>query len=518
MTENGPIITIDSPASDLFELTRKYGLEVDKPLKRIFQLVIAQGCKTVLVEQEYKDENWTSERKIFYSKLHKQYSLKTTRLHFFSSNLRMEDIGNLASFQKDYIGFCILRPSNLPKVSLAIIRPIEDQNYPRRSFMVCQEDFSVDISSFSKISQRLWVHRAFPFIQQDGQAGCCAHAALMMAGRFLVQRRNKGKPECQHEPYPLLENIVDSISSVAVEGRKTPTPGLLPVEISQAVAGMKCAPLVYEFRKGATMPVPSDRIIYHYLESGIPVQLIIPTEEGRHALTVVGHSFNPDVWWVLAQEYYSRRPSGGNYHSSTTWIENFIVHDDNFGPYLTVPKEFILAAENLYGVVIVVPLPMDVNMNGERAEMLANMFLLTEIDPQKLVQAKMESRITTKTWDWFELFWRHYIRNDVVLRTWLLSSEDFKTNHAPEHLKPHYGLLRLPPKVWLSELSIPELFCHARFRLGEIIFDSTAVPWPRQRPFLSIHVPGLLIVRNTETEELQYIDIRDDFPYLHVMR
>jgi hypothetical protein len=266
------------------------------------------------------------------------------------------------------------------------------------------------------------------------------------------------------------------------------------------------------------MPVPSDRIIYHYLESGIPVQLIIPTEEGRHALTIVGHSFNPDVWWALAQEYYSRRPSGGNYHSSTTWIENFIVHDDNFGPYLTVPKDFILAAENQYGVVIIVPLPTDVNMNGERAEMLANMFLATEVDPQKLNKAKNDSRITPKTWDWFEVFWRHYLRNDVVMRTCLLCSEDFKISYAPNHLKHHYESMRFPPKIWLSELSIPELFCHARFRLGEIIFDSTAAPWPRHRPFLSIHVPGLLIVRDTETEKLQYIDIKDDFPYQHVMR
>jgi hypothetical protein len=516
MVENGPIITVDSPASDLFELMRKYGSEADKPLKRIFQLVIAQGCKSILVEQGYKDENWASEHKVFYGKLYKQYSSDATRLHFFTSNLTMADIGNLAKF--DYIGFCVLRPSNLPKVSLAIIKPIEDCNYPKRSFIVCQEDFPVVINSFSKIPQMLTVRQGFPFIQQDGQAGCCAHAALMMAGRFLVQKRNKGKTEKEKEPYPLLENIVESISLVPGEGRKTPTPGLLPVEISQAVAGMDCAPLVYEFRKASTMPVPSDRIIYHYLESGIPVQLIIPTEEGRHALTVIGHTFNPDVWWALAQEYYSRRPSGGNYHSSTTWIENFIVHDDNFGPYLTVPKDFILAAENLYGVVIVVPLPMDVNMNGERAEMLANMFLVTEVDPQKLEQAKMQSRITAKTWDWFELFWRHYLRNDVVLRTWLLSSEDFKNNYVPSHLKSHYANMQLPAKVWLSELSIPELFCHARFRLGEIIFDSTAAPSPRQRPFLAIHVPGLLISRDVNTENLRYINIRDDFPYQHVMR
>ena len=63
---------ISSPASDLFSLTKEYGSGEpisDAPLKRIFQIVLTQGCKTIVVESDYEDEQWKSEYTIFYSKL-----------------------------------------------------------------------------------------------------------------------------------------------------------------------------------------------------------------------------------------------------------------------------------------------------------------------------------------------------------------------------------------------------------------------------------------------------------------
>jgi hypothetical protein len=95
-------------AARLFELTEKFG--PDKPLKRIFQTVLAQGCRTILIEYDYEDRDYRNEYNAFYAKLFKNYSDKTQRLHFFARDLKQTDLAKVSQFQPEYLGFCVLRP------------------------------------------------------------------------------------------------------------------------------------------------------------------------------------------------------------------------------------------------------------------------------------------------------------------------------------------------------------------------------------------------------------------------
>ena len=530
MIDADSIIPIEPSDTILFDLAKRFG--PDAPLKRIFQVVLAQGCKVILKDKECEEEEWTSEHNIFYSKLFKKYSDKTERLHFFAEELHEKDLANLSKFKDTYLGFAVLRPLKEQRIVYAVIKPLVDKNDPPKSFVLCQETFPVEVNTKDGIPQTLEVC-GFPFMQQDGQAGCCAHAALIMADRFLVQRRNKGKPEEEKEKPHFLEEISKLLSVVPGEGRKIPTSGLRPIEISEALAGMKYSPLVYEYVKGRTPAFPSERVIYHYLESRIPVQLVIPTAAGRHVLTVIGHSFDPDVWWALAHEpYYKGRPSGGDYHCSTTWIGNFIVNDDNFGPYLTIPKEYLWPYEESGQLVVAVPLPLHVNMEGESAESYSNYLLSWEVNPRRIdiPKALTENKISKDTCDLYELMWDHYRRNDLVLRTFLLDSETFREKHVPHHLKDDYNKVRLPEKIWLTEISIPELFCQPRLRLGEIVIDPTApsTPLPLSKllphskavppSYLVIHVPGYIKTRDVDTEDTPRHYIYNDRAYKHVIR
>jgi hypothetical protein len=530
-------IVIASESNDLFELTEQFGSggkrePSDTPLKRIFQLVLAQGCKTILVENDYKDKEWSSEYDHFYGKLFKSYSRGTKRLHFFKeAELTNSDISNLAGFQDSYLGFCVLRPLEGQKVVNAIIKPMEDKNTPCKSFILCQETFPVEINVNNNI-QKLSI-MGFPFIQQDGQAGCCAHAALMMADRFLVQQKNTETGETA-EPH-FVKTIADYVSSVPSTNRRNPTGGLGPFEISEALRKMGYSPLVYHYSKNERGLFPSERIIYHYLESKIPIYLSIPTEGGRHALTVIGHSFEPDTWWALAEiEYLKRRPSGGNYHCSTSWIPNFIVHDDNFGPYLTVPKEYLWKSEQEGGLTVVIPLPHKiideqdhsekiVNMNGEWAEMLACSLLESTLSlygcpiPENEAGVNSNQPINSETKKWLDRLFEHYKRKDLVLRTCLISRNKLLNDYIPSHLIQKYKEIKLPAKVWLTEISIPEIFGQFRLRLGEILMDPSA-PATLPAPFLTIHIPGHLITRDVDSEQTNLHDIFNDLPYQHMIR
>lgn len=111
---------VDS-AANLFELTEEFG--PDKPLKRIFQTVLSQGCKTILIEHGYEDPDYKDEYTSFYQKVFKSYSDKTDRLHFFACQLGKGDLPKLSRFNRKYLGFCALRPFQSQKVVNAVVKP-----------------------------------------------------------------------------------------------------------------------------------------------------------------------------------------------------------------------------------------------------------------------------------------------------------------------------------------------------------------------------------------------------------
>ena len=81
----------------------------------------------------------------------KKYTNKTKRLHFFRTEVRNTDLNQISNFQNSYLGFCVLRPTRIQKVVNAIIKPIEDKNKPPKSFVLCQEDFPVEININNKV-------------------------------------------------------------------------------------------------------------------------------------------------------------------------------------------------------------------------------------------------------------------------------------------------------------------------------------------------------------------------------
>ena len=159
-------------------------------------------------------------------------------------------------------------------------------------------------------------------------------------------------------------------------------------------------------------------------------------------------------------------------------------------------------------------------MEAESAESSANYFLTSEVNPEAIFSAHQNGEISDETSSWFERMCAHYLRNDLVLRTCLLDSARFKAECVPPHLKPYYEPLKLWEKVWVTEISIPELFCQRRLRLGEILIDPTATaPFASMTPsYLAVHVPGFIKIREAETENVQEKYIRNDEPYTHIIR
>jgi hypothetical protein len=495
------VIKAGTPKS-LFELFERF--KADAPLKRIFQLAFDLGCKTILLEGDHVDPEYTSEFKLFYKDLHKKHSDKTERLHFFDTeNL---DETNIHNNQESYLGYCVLRPFTPHRVVNAVIKPYHDKNNPKKTFLICSSKFNVE--GLSHIPLHV---EGFPFFQQDGQIGCCSDVALMTTDKFISAKNFSFENKT-------IEQISKLTAQVPNEKRDTPTSGLFTVQIVHALKEMGYAPLIYRYGKNYG-ECPPERVLYHYLESEIPVILGFHAEKNNgHAVTVIGHSFEPDMWKPVVKKHFHKE-TVQNYYCSTDWIQNFIIQDDRLGPYLLLPKDLIWeqAKENLS---IIVPLPKKINMLGEAAELYAYRMLSDKVILNMINDSKPDG--SSKMWH--DIFRQHLEENKLVLRTYLINSNDFKKSFSLPQLTEIYKNLPMPPKIWLTEISTPELFCQPRLRIGEVVIDSTAssksVKW--EHAFLSIHVPGLIVTRDIRKEEAvknwQPYSVNDDGPCQHLTR
>jgi hypothetical protein len=165
--------------------------------------------------------------------------------------------------------------------------------------------------------------------------------------------------------------------------------------------------------------------------------------------------------------------------------------------------------------MVVVPLPLIVNVQGEDVEEKAFQMVYDE-NVRQYVDSNMEV-LQQETKDWWHLFLKHASNEDLVLRTYLLDSKEFKAHYPLAHLEKFYRNVDMPPKIWLTEVSIPELFGTLRQRMGEIITDSTrSVRFGDT--FLALHLPGVFLNRDVQTGQRAYYAIFNDSPISHLVR
>jgi len=447
---------------DFYNLAKKYGNE--KPLKRILSLVEKEGC-TEVKESEVEDcLEWNAEWEIFYKNLY--IPKKALKFDFYTN-------------EKEYLGYLILRPSS-GKICDSFIRIPTKTAEKSSYFITCKNSFQGIEGNF--------------FIQQDGKTGVCAHACLAMISKNLSEKTGKT---------PLTFREIRNFSG----NLHIPAPGLNINEVNNIIKGMGYYPQCYDYFGEETMLYEPDEIIYQYIESQIPVYVGLRLDELGHAIMVVGHTFDSNAWWPEAMlDYYKHKK---RYYFKSAIFTDFIIQDDNFGPYLTVPRNFF-SRENVSKIIV--PLSESLPLRAEQIEeSIVYSFLKISNFHEKMKQHR-----TT----WTDVYFHHLAEDKIVLRTFLIKRNEFiesiRISNAAQSIKTFYThpsslfseMTSDIPNFWLIEISIPEFFIHKHYRLGEAIINPYEENW--EKAILSIHLPSILFVNNPKTEE--YL-IKDDVPY-----
>ncbi len=80
-------------------------------------------AKTVVLEKGYVDTDYRDTYFNFFSRKFAQYPSKTIRVNFFSRKFSTRMLFKLDRFQKDYIGFIVLRPNRVFTIGRTILNP-----------------------------------------------------------------------------------------------------------------------------------------------------------------------------------------------------------------------------------------------------------------------------------------------------------------------------------------------------------------------------------------------------------
>ena len=332
-------------------------------------------------------------------------------------------------------------------------------------YVHCQREFKTTVG-MQGASEEYSLQGAF-FCQQNGLTHVCAHAALRMilnTSEGLVNHKITN-----HE----LNNIL------AIDHRKIMVDsGLSPDQIRAIPDYLRINILGGDFIAFPT--VDYAEWIYPLVESGHPVLLAFnPTHLAGHVVTVLGHTMNSDKWDCEAHLAY-RPEAFGTYHASAAWVDHFIINDDNFGMYTCMPPSYLRSKvlpqydRTQRATFAMGFLPPGLNVPPYIAEKAA-IGLVRKL--QDVYQPASDNRWLRRIWEQLE-----QPQKGIVARTLGCTKEQYVAHLKAKVDSDGHGpvsaisktLAKAPDHLWLTEVSLPDLYTANKHKLGDILVDARA--------------------------------------------
>jgi hypothetical protein len=497
-----------SAKRSFLRLAEELGKPAKQPLRRTFSLMRSLGCKTIVRETS----QWTSDEPCpgtDCDNRRKSCEDYIENLHLYKHTLSQKTCHKLLFFQSkftdetqfreqkksDLVGFCIVQTDNFGHARSYVTESIVRDPFGERACTFGDRDYSITVRGVP------FSVRGVYFCQQNSLTNCCAHAAIKMAVKGFF-------PEITAEQI----NKAVPINHRRRKGNR----GLRPDEIQKAIKKITGSSV---FLLNASLYESGwDFLeqIYSILETRLPVVLVFSMPGGGrtgrsegHAVALTGHSFNKHNWWSYALQGYFFQSHEVQYLSSFQWCDNFVVQDDNFGPHYLLPVRFITdvsganrllatfqqtffnlpigSEENWLTEPLFAIIPYPKGMDYVPDAPIVEPWALRQLE---LILDGLSISAVSGTESFSSYFYKYYKENQLILRTVLTTKEQYlKSRLVSRDVREILGTW-LPDIVWMTEISIPELFWVNRRKVGEIITDPVA--------FRKDHEDGVRFIRIPE--------------------
>ena len=470
----------------------------DRAIHRIFSLARRMRVQSLLIEeltpnQEIEDEKDMLRR--YYGKQDLRVDAFRVSLFSLSQGMDLSDLGlDDKTLNDRFIGYAVIvrvhEPDHqvLSYILEAVVRkpgrlPPDGDDQGKERFILesnyyvhAARTFSLTIGTSSN-HRELKVEGSF-FCQQNGRTSTCFHAGIRMAVNNLPESVVGNK---------LTNKFINEQFSDEY-GNESTRPSLKQRQRADIVKklGLHSVPIPYiQADVDSCEADRFERMVYAYMESGFPVILDlslrdpdtgnVSEDDVSHCVVVVGHTLNADRWSPEARIAYD---SGGSRDtdscfSSLDWVDHWIINDDNYGMYTTLPtdaaglhSEQLPGRPNLRPVEAVAFKPEGVNLSSRLAEGLSARFAGDIL--------RHESELTQCRW-----FERMKLR-PLVHRLQLYTGEAYR-RHIEGLLPERYldtdnelaeGLKRIPDLVWVCEFSLPNVYTANKAKLGDLVIDA----------------------------------------------
>jgi len=206
--------------------------------------------------------------------------------------------------------------------------------------------------------------------------------------------------------------------------------------------------------------LPPSGIIYPWMESGLPGFIVFVTKKDiLHAVPIIGHTLNTDRWDPEADIRY-RKNVRYHFRSVSAWVDNYIIHDDNFGMYLCYPTDKLEEKKRNYGYLVNYVLFMpkeEITYPPDKIEISLIAIMRNILDKF--------SGLTKEENPWLYKL-KHELSAPLVSRTIACQKSNYVQNlKNPDCFNKIIAdklqrqiAAHLPESFWLTEITLPDLY------------------------------------------------------------
>lgn len=361
------------------------------------------------------------------------------------------------------------------------------------NFINADADFIVDVRG-----QRLPVTGIY-YCQQNGRTSVCAHAAIRMVINTMRPDQPRVSTRTINEAFgefpadgvyaDNIKDVIERITDLFVD----------LVDCGQ-IASVKCLSAITSAAESGDMSLLT---FTTPLQDGDASSVIAPREDGEgeetrresHVVAIFGHTLNSDEWHPQGLRAYGAFP-GSQSVSSSAWVDNFVIHDDNMGPYFTLSSRALELDDSIKASNLLIVRREPCPSKAFSTEAMATAVLSKLLPLLSGVQANNSwlTRVTTGDQDFVT-------RPLLVSREGYLSHLEAASGHdgsraLASQLEP---LKALPERFWMVEFTIADLFTGNKSKLGEVLLETD---WDRCEVsmLIGVRLPGLFCLRKCDTD------------------
>lgn len=433
---------------------------------------IGVRCNRIIIEFPYYDRDYLSTYYIHYSKKMVSVTKSCCRLHFWKGDR--------------YYGYMVLRPTTTEtKISRTLLEP---------ELLVDQHPYLMLANFKAHLLGSKANIRCFPWMRQETDIAVCAHVAVWS---LLKYYGNSFKDYMDTTVGAIVEKTTNSW------GRKTPSLGLSPVQISDIMKEYGFSPLILG-RNSMDKEQFLDTLM-SYVESGIPSIGFIDINEDHHAVTFIGHGV--PQYEILDDDKILRKlidqeniENNIQILPSARLINTLYVSDDRAFPYRVVQREIPDSSSDLDYCLpqvryVIIPLYQRMQL-GYRE-----------------IYAKFIELYKKQEFQWVGLhISRIYITSSNALKEQMMNCD---VNAELKRMILHLSMSKF---VWCVDLATPEEYKSNKIS-GRLIADTTAATYELD-PWILVHDSKLIQVFDAETQKrLRYkINIEPYDLYVHNLK